>query len=531
MTIEKKIDPGILDDYKRLAGVKYTHLFNSLFPKVSSRKDLEAVVIKYSLLFSGVFHLVDEKIKQDPAFEQIINIDSVSLLYSAYVASKVVCKDAESYVEQNGHSRSMLLDTIVSSSGTLLPERSTDYAVVRSTLENLIACTESSGKKPVEAVLSYFSEYNSQVANELDTTVPRAVLDKIKDIKWIIDKYEVEGIKPVVMPQDAPKIGNVHKKEEEQFYTPLTYLHIPKSKVLPRNRVIGDQDTITFLERMVKCLFMYNPSVGKNPMTEKGIFNNKVLLQGLPGGGKGAVSFYIINFAEEFNKRVKGNLMVTCFNIDSSYEDGKIQKLKSQLHQVTTENKLFLIYEDEVDGLLKEESPGHQKKSDLQVIQEFNKFLDGQYPNNGNYLLLANINNINNLSATNQSRFYKINWQGAVTKEQKSLLFRYKLENGINSGYVAIAQEEFDKLGNVAHEGGLTGRDITTICQTVCANSFRWDDFGKVYDLRDNYEKQLQQIDHLYNRVDFQTLEKETLRFIENKDKAQLESFVLADSK
>lgn len=527
MAIE--IDRATLDHYKRLAGAKYSNLYTAILSEVNAkgRNDLTAAVQKYSVLFSGALHLVNEKAKQEPSFEQIIHDNALLLLYSAYIASKMVCKDAETLVDQNSQNRSMLLETIVSSGKSLVPERSTDYAAVRSTLENLVNYADESGKQPIETILSYFSEYNAQIVNEFNTTVQKGMLDKIKDIKWIIGKYEVEGIKPVVMPQDAVKIANVHKKEKDQFYTPLTYLHIPENKVLERDRIIGDKNVITYLERMVRCLFMYNPSVGKNPMSEKKIFNNRALLQGLPGGGKGAVSFYIINYAEEFNERVKCNLMVTCFNIDSSYEDGKIQKLKSQLQQITSDNRIFLIYEDEIDGLLKEELPGHQKKSDLQVTQEFNKFLDGQYPNNGNYLLLANINNINNLSVANKSRFYPINWQGAVTKEQKSLLFKYKLENGLKNGYVFINDEEFDKLGNMACEGELTGRDITVICESVCANSFRWNNLGEVYALQNDYERQLKLIDQMYDKMGFQALEKEVLKFIENRGKAQLESIAL----
>jgi len=529
MAIEKKIENNALDHYKRLAGAKYNNLYGALTSKVSSkgRNDLASAVQKYSVLFSGAMHLVNDIVKKDAAFEQISQNEPFTLLYSTYIASKIVCKETEQGIEQNGQNSSMLLDTLATGK-SLLPDRTTDYSAVRSTLENLVEYVCETGKQPVDAVNSFFSEYNSQVFNEIvNSPVSRSIVEKVRDIKWIIGKYEVEGIKPVILSKDAPKIANVHKRENEQFYTPLTYLHIPKNKVLTRDRIIGDQNVINYLERMVKCLFMYNTSVGKNPMSEKKIFNNRVLLQGLPGGGKGAVSFFTINYAEEFNEKVNGNLMVTCFNIDSSYEDGKIQKLKSQLHQLTTENRVFLVYEDEIDGLLKEESPGHQKKSDLQVIQEFNKFLDGQYPNNGNYMMIANINNINNLSAANKSRFYTINWQGAVTKEQKAMMFKYKLETGLKTGYVAISDDDFAKLGAIAQEGELTGRDITVACETVCTNSFRWDALGEVYKLKDNYESQLQKLDELYNKITAKTLESEVIKFIENKNRAQIDSMAL----
>lgn len=253
-------------------------------------------------------------------------------------------------------------------------------------------------------------------------------------------------------------------------------------------------------------------------MQEKRMFNNKFILQGMPGEGKGAVSFYIINYAEQLNARVQGDLHVTCFDIDSSYEDGKIQKLKSQFQQIVSQNRLFLIYEDELNGMLKQESPAHQKKSDLQVIQEFNKFLDGQYPDKGNYLLLGNVNDLSDLSLANRSRFAIRNWQGAVTQEQKATLFGFKLEQGRQAGYVQISEKDIAQLGELAVQHGLSGRNITHISDKVCADTFRWDNLADIYEMRHDYAGQLQRIDELHHRITFADIERELLEFVRHRE-------------
>ena len=532
--VEKKVDLENLEHYKRLAGFRYKDLYNNIIDKLCSKKDsgreCATAVQKYSVLFGAVFNMVNNQAK-DTLHPAAVS-DDIALLYSAYVASKVVCKDLEASSE-NGFSRSMALESRIYKS--YVPETKGEHVAMRNTLENLVDFIAESCRQPAESILSYFSEYNSQVASEIAAIAPKITLEKIKDLKWIIGPYEVEGIKPAVAANDATKIKSVSKEENQQFYTPLTYLHIPKNKVLRRERIIGDPNVITFLERMVHCLFMYNPNVRKNPMADEGIFRNRVILQGLPGGGKGAISYYIINKAEEINHKINGNkqnqdgsLMVTCFNINSSYKDGKIQKLKSQFNQVVNENRIFLLFEDEIDGLLKEESPGKQDASDLQVIQEFNKFLDGQYPNNGNYLLLANVNNINNLSAANKSRFYIINWQGAVAKEDQGRLFKYKLERGAEHGFVSISDEDFTRLGELSYKGGLNGRDITVVCEAVCSDAFDWRNVGEIYDLKKEYSRQIEQIRRMYNKVTYANVEAKVLEVIKNKAAADAESIALA---
>ncbi|NQU98658.1 AAA family ATPase [Candidatus Woesearchaeota archaeon] len=538
MAIQKTIDEKTLEDYQRRSNVKYSSLYNALVSnsqraeqtKELRRGELSDIVSKYSKLFSSVLHSVEDALKTESLINEVRNKDEFIVQYSAYVASRVVTKDLEALIEPNHNSRALLLSNKKLKEKELIPRDATEYKTIRVAFDNLIAELSESKQTPQDATIDFFTKYSNRAESLIRTNQSRAVVDKIKDINWVIGSYAIDGLKPVVKRENGVKLDDINNREKGQFYTPLRPLSIPEEKVLPKERIVGDQNVMTYLERMVKALFLYSPENRRNPMKEKKKFTNKILLQGLPGGGKGAVSFYIADYTKKLGEKLGRDLMVTNFQFDSSYEDGKIQKLKSQFHQITTDNRLFLIYQDEIDGILKNESPGLQKKSDLQVIQEFNKFLDGQYPDKGNYLLLANLNDINNLSKANRRRFYEINWRGATTEEQKTKLLSYKLEDGVSAGYVQVNDRELKKLGELAYENNLTGADITMICEKVTTDSFKWEKISDIYKMNGNYEEQLALIDRNHTQVGYKDIEREMSSFVDHKTRSSADSEMLYEN-
>lgn len=252
---------------------------------------------------------------------------------------------------------------------------------------------------------------------------------------------------------------------------------------------------------MVDCLMLYDPQTKKNPAVAKKLFNPRLLIKGLPGGGKGMVMNYTVDYAESQAMQLGQDLLVTSFNVQSSYVDGSIQKFKSQIQQIINENRLFLLYQDEIDDLLLDESQHRRDADKHQVRKEFNKFTDGAYPNNGNYLLLSSINDINNLSKDNMSRFYHIHWEGAVSAEDKAKLLAYKLEEGIEKGYVQLNKEAFKQFGKAAYDYKLTGRDINTIASKLLADSFDWQRINELHELKGDYAKQLAAVDAMYRPI------------------------------
>ncbi|MBI5390302.1 hypothetical protein HZB02_02340 [Candidatus Woesearchaeota archaeon] len=523
------ITPDSLRAYCRIADVKYETLYRVGSGKITRHggSAWQESFYQDAQLFAAVTHIVTDQCKSDAPLKELC--EGHELLYAADVASRVLEQKNALSTMPDSPTQTLSLAPFTISYGT--GDLQTEYSLIRKTLEGLVERVSTSSFEPRVATRDYFSRYSCQLDLALQKHLGQDHYREMKSIEWTIGTYIFKGLTPpqiVSRPnpkkQDASKQGasddQVVDTIDNQFYTPLAYLAIPPNKVLPRERIIGDQDMIAYLERMVKCLFMYNPIVGRNPMREKKIFQNKVLLQGDPGEGKGAVSFYLINFAEQLNKRIGSDLLVTSFSIDSSFEDGKIQKLKSQFHQLTTAKRPFFIYEDEIDGLLKSDDESHQKKADLQVALEFNKFLDGQYPDNGNYFFLANLNNVRNLRGSTRRRFEVLHWKGATTKEEKATLLSYKLEDGIRAGYVHVSQTQIQKLGSLAYESGLSGADITKVCEKACSDSFRWDHLIDIKNQEQDYEQQLDAIDHNHDIVTFEKLSQALLQEVDHRETA-----------
>ncbi|MFH1307728.1 MAG: AAA family ATPase [archaeon] len=524
--IKKVVDDEIFEHHIRSARIKYRNLLSSLSEKSRAAgtgvDSLPDIVRDTSMLFGGSLHLVEEEFRKDSGLNTIRSRDDLLILYSAYIASRVASQDAERTVGQGG--TNSLVQGKKKLDKQLVERGKTEFSTVKMALEGMVEHVIGSKGSPFQSIVDYFSEYSNQVNVELSGALQKGELEKISQIQWTIGPYDVDGLHAVIAASNGNSSSNIQVREKQQFNTPLKYLKIPDDKRLAKDRIVGDQETITYLERMVRCLFLYDSNIDRNPMRDARIFQNAILLQGLHGQGKGAVSYHSIDFAEQLNDRLGGNLLVTKFDIDSSYVDGRIQKLKSQFHQISSERRIFLVYQDEIDGMLEDRKSANGQNSNQDVVQEFNKFLDGEYPNKGNYLLIGNINDVGNLRATHQSRFNIINWQGPTTEEQYFSLWKYKLEKGVREGYVSVSDGDLKQLGNLSMKYVLSGRDVTKICERAIGDSFSWDKLGEVHELRGDYQRQIQHIPSLFKRIDYSNLQGRVNNFVEHKERAHKDS-------
>jgi hypothetical protein len=523
-----EVDSKQLETFENLARSKYKQLFRVLnnFAKSEQRKkedygnELTDLVERYAGLFTTVVEAVSSKFGDNSWIGILPNKNEFLMAYSQNIAAKVVLKDLESLLEgsQSSNSQNLREDKTFDSKCATWGE--TSYTSIRVALEGMINhCSDS--KNYVESIRDFFTGFANTTDSLLKSKVRKEVYDGVKVIKWKIGPYDIDGLKKVVLPTNGGSKKSVNKREHEQFYTPLQDLIVPKA--LPRNRIIGDKRLMTELERMVKCLFFYDSSVGRNPMVESQKFEQRILIEGMPGGGKGEVCHYLIGYAEEMNRNLGTNLKVTCFEFESSYVDGSIQKLKSQFRQIGNEDRIFLIFQDELDQILQEKKQG-KESSNNDVIKEFQKFLEGQYVNKGNYLIVAASNEYLKLPLAIRQRFYTYHWKGAQTKEQKATLFGYKLEDGVEQGYVHVSPQEFQQLGELADKIGLSGRDITRICRMVKSEAFIWDRLGEVYKLRGDYDAQMKKIAEINNPADFEQIKRRMSRFAKDRGNAEDDS-------
>lgn len=526
------IQQETLEHSQRLVQNRYRPVFNILRGTIkksrgddSQAREISDIVDKYARLFSAVVHSIEDTFGQDSDLGLLTpsTRDDFLVAYSANIAAKTVAKDLEASLETFPHATAKVLDSRQPFDQNVFSWGQPSYSTVKLALEGMVKHAINSGKHPLQSLKDYFSMYANLTNRQIRTRIDKEAYDIFKDVKWKIGNYELDGLTPIVIANNGTSTKPVAKIERTQFYTPFQYLHLDKSELLPRSRIVGDQNVITYLERMVRCLFMYDPKVGKNPMKAKKKFQQHVLLAGMPGSGKGKVNEYLVDFAEQFNEKVGSDLMVTQLEFDSSFMDGSIQKLKSQFRQVGEGKRIFVIYQDEIDQKFAEKGHGRET-SNNDVIKEMQKFMQGQYENKGNYLILAATNQYGRLPAAIRSRFYKVSWQGAVTPQQKGTLFKYKLEPGAEAGYVPISNEEYAELGKLAHSHNLSGRDVDTICKKLMADAFRWDNLGKVWGLRGDYDAQLDMIDQINNDITFAQVQAELKSFAANEAQAKEDS-------
>ncbi|MBD3355111.1 AAA family ATPase [Candidatus Woesearchaeota archaeon] len=521
--MEYTIDKDQWEYAQRINSNKYRSLFSVIKNTVQSAgkkeniKELSDVVNNYSRLFSSAVGCVEGQFKHDSLLNLTGSKDNLLAAYSATIASKTVLNDLESALENNIQTHSQNLEPIKNFDNVSFKWGETSYATVRRALEGVAEYCISSKKNPLESMKEYFVGYSNNVNKKIKSKINNAVYQKIQEIKWKIGPYQVDGLKPIILPKNGKSSKRIEERETEQFYTPFQNLVI--EDILSKDRIIGNQKIITDLERMIRCLFLYNKKQGKNPMTAKEKFQQKILIEGKKGEGKGEVCKYLIDYATNINKTLGSNLKVTFFEFESSYVDGSIQKLKSQFKQISNSDTLYLIWQDEIDQILEEKGTGRDS-SNTDIIKEFQKFLQGQYINKGNYMILATTNEYLKLKPAIRDRFYPYVWEGAKTQNQKAVLFKYKLEDAIQADYIKLKESELNTLGKIAFDYHVSGREITNICSKVKAEAFRWDDLKQVFDLRNDYQAQLAKIDEINNTVGFQEIKRELAFLIKNKKTA-----------
>lgn len=507
-----------LDHHFRMARNRYADLFKIIGTRINSTarenpavNEMTDLVMNQAYLFAGVTEAVKNAFQRDKLVQSCNEKTNALNAYAANISARTVVKDLESKVEEN-------YSTMVRREKNTLPMNAwdqTDYEKVKSVLHSLVDNLINSKDARTSNIVSFYKDYIRSSDVQLQRRLPNGLYSKLKDITWKIDSYEIEGLTRLVdeTKEDPPA------KTEELFHTPLKYLTIPEDKRLPRSRIIGDPKIFNTVENMVKCLFLYNKHEKKNAMQAKGLFHNKMLFQGMPGTGKSTICFYAIDYAEKISKRLDQDLTVAELDVDSHWQSGHLKKLKSQLNQIVNEDRLYIIFLDEMTELFRNTNgTNNGYREDLNL--EIQKFLDGQYVNKGNYIFISTTNKYNEIPMAIRNRMNTFAWRGAVSPEQKGTLLKYKLEEGIEAGYVRISDDDFLRLGKVAYDNDLAGREMTIACSNLRQKKFSWDNLGAVYQNMHDYESQLNVIDSMFSDITFDKLEGELMDIAKQRDDA-----------
>jgi hypothetical protein len=499
----------------------YKSLFELLRTKTKSiGPELTDLVDNYCSLFAAISKGVEKISSHEPCIEKTSNKNDILVAYSLNIAAITVTKDLESMIDE-GAVRMNIRDTAEIEPDKVFEWRKTNYSNTKNALESMVKYVMDSSKSHVDALKDFFEEYSLILNQNIISKTDKNDYQDLSKIKWEIGTYKISGLNQIKLDNDNKQ--SITTNDDNKFHTPLQPLIIPENEILPKDRIIGDRSIIDKLEQMITLLFCYNPKTGMNPyLDDDKMYKSACMLEGMPGGGKGAVCYNTINYAQKLNQALPSNLFVTEFVVDSSWVDGSILKLKSQFKQIIDDNKIYLIFQDEIERLIKSNKGGSDSSHNKDVQYELQKFLEGAYKNKGNYLLLATTNKFNSLPLAIRNRFELYSWEGAQTAEEKADLYKFKLEKGIERGYVEVNDSDLKRLGQLAYEEELSGRNITRICMSAKQNNYNYDGIVNVIRLRDqSYEQQIKEKNKLFGKITFETLEYETMIAIDNLKKAK----------
>ncbi|MBW2980480.1 ATP-binding protein [Candidatus Woesearchaeota archaeon] len=272
--------------------------------------------------------------------------------------------------------------------------------------------------------------------------------------------FRVAGIK-----QEQQKAGQAEPfmDGEEQFKKDFDTIKLTEGNRVYRKDVVGNEEALVTLDDCVKKVVAYRKVDRANPYLHgrkrKG-FSQGILLIGDTGTGKTLCAYYGMTLAEAKAKRYGRDVHIVKFNILSSYQEGGVQMLKHQLNQICSGDGIYYVFLDEIDTLVASRGDSSNNSHyQRQKLGELMRFLDGDYPNPGNYLIVATGNDPRRIDrALKNARLERIYCPGPLTAEQKAKTIALHFGGDISAGKVKV--DDWRTIGAYALKLGLNGREI-----------------------------------------------------------------------
>ena len=262
----------------------------------------------------------------------------------------------------------------------------------------------------------------------------------------------------------------------EKSSTISTPANVPAQRIhstdINRSEIIGNGEAISKLERGVRNLLLYDPKSQSHPLQRGNSlgYQQGFLLLGDTGSGKTLSAKYAMSLGESLASTYNKKFSVMKFNMFSSYQEGGVQMLQSQLQEITQGDQAHFIFVDEIDTVFasrNEQAPHYQRMK----LGEFMRFLDGDYENKGNYILVATANDPEKVDrALKNARLERIYCPGPETAEERGEVLKLHLE-GLGSKHDI---QEFGTLGTLAQEYQLTGRQLRDVTKQAREQATLW---------------------------------------------------------
>jgi SpoVK/Ycf46/Vps4 family AAA+-type ATPase len=429
-------------------------------------------VKKIALKFSAIFLATISALSARSAFNKGTDQELIHLL-SCYVASRAIPQ----LYEQEG-SQAGIENTILD------PKGIKDFSLEFKRREQSV----------LDAILNQYSDYISQGTplsnvkaesynffNYLAKKSAELVLnEKYSKYSKILENLVINGPSFSIagISKEEPKNGRNKSfvSGDEQIKKDFKVIEITDDLRVYRKDIVGNEEAVAEIEIAVKNVMAYRKDDQANPFLEgrkKKGFNQGLLLMGDTGTGKTLVARYGMSLADEIARKYGKELSIVKFDIMSTYQEGGVIMLQHQLSQVCQGDKIYYLSIDEIDSMFTSRSEGsadshyHREK-----LGEILRFLDGDYPNKGNYIVVATVNNIKGVDrALRNARLDRIHCPGPCSAEDKAKVIAIHFGDEIKKGLVNVVN--WTRIGEAAVKYNINGRqlaDVANKCYKIMRN-------------------------------------------------------------
>jgi AAA+ superfamily predicted ATPase len=301
-----------------------------------------------------------------------------------------------------------------------------------------------------------------------------ALGEKYKNHRELLDGLVIKGPGFSVsgLKRDLP--GKTTSSEfvnsDDQFKKDFEIVKLTNANRVYKNDIVGNKLGVSKLEKTVKKFMAYRIADKENPFLDgrkKRGFKQGFLFMGDTGTGKTMAAYYGMTLADTIARNYGRNLKIVRFNIDSTFQEGGVIAMKNQLNEICRGDKLYYIFIDEIDTIFTSRSDSssnsqyHKQKLGLLM-----KFLDGEYPNLGNYIVVATVNDPRAVDrALKSARLERVYFPGPTTPEEKAKVLALNFGDDLENGLVTV--KNWVKLGKIAYQANFSGRDLREIANSA----------------------------------------------------------------
>ncbi len=420
------------------------------------------------LKFAAIYLAMSEELGKNVALQDSDKKEFINLI-SAYVAARAITQ-----TNRNQHNHTVAEQTCLPLKNphyTLNFEQS-DKAVVSTLLKDYREFI-TTGENQVdikEEINFFFKQFSEEVRTELRDKRFKKHYDFLENLVINGPGFKINGISSqVVIEKNSYVHGDDHFKEE------IGRIILTPSNQIDKSEIVGNVEALEKIEGAVNKLMAYLPQEKINPFLDgrkKRGFKQGFLLMGDTGTGKTLVGKFGMTLADNIARRSGKDFHIAKLNIESSYQEGGVLMLRNQLNEICNGERLYYLFIDEIDTVFSSRSDNSANSHyQRQKLGELMRFLDGEYPNRGNYLVVACVNQVEAVDrALKNARLERISCPGATTPEEKAKLLAIHFGQDLQNGKVQIA--DWKTVGEYACQAELDGRMLSDIVSRCYERAF-----------------------------------------------------------